>query len=260
MAIGGFYGGDRPNTYQPKDTLGRVAPKKPGTYPGAILQGAQDYDEIMQRYRNIASGQGGQNQLDAIMRQYNQPYQRGPELAGAFRNLSELSKTGGLSESDKYNLRERGTSPIRSIYANADRNMQRQRSLQGGYSPNFNAASTKMARELSEQIGQQMTNVNAGIAEMTQRGRLSAAPQYGQLAQRETEIMNQQNQQRNTALQDFYRMQNQNKLAATEGMRGLYGTTPANAQLYGNQAIQQAQLTPPRRTPTRGSVTWMGNR
>lgn len=232
----------------------RYPQQKKNPYTAAIESTGNDYNEIMNRYRKISDTTDPRySQLEQLYKnqlgQQPQKYTRGAEMSGAFKNLEELARTGGLTPEGIANIRARGVSPIRSVYANAQQNMSRQRALQGGYSPSYNVASTKMARELSEQLAGATTNVEANIAEQVQRGRLSAAPQYGQLAQRETELMNEYNKkaelQRTQALdslRSLYGMQDQRQLEATGGMRSLYGTTPATPALYGGQAIQRAEL------------------
>lgn len=249
----------------------KPAKPKPNIYETSIKQQAGDYDTIMGGYRNILN-RPTDPRIDKLIQQYqgnlNQPgytpgqlsYQRGPEMTGAFNNLSDLATTGGLSEGAQADLRARGISPIRSVYANAQRNIDRQKSLQGGYSPNYTAATAKMSRDLSEQIASQTQNVNAQIAEMVQRGRLSAAPVYAEAAQRETGMMGdidkynldekfraaQLNQSQRgdslAALERLYGMQSNRDLEALRGMTGLYGTTPALPEIYGRHGFQREQL------------------
>lgn len=240
---------------------------KQDTYPAAIQQGGQDYDDIMKRYREFLDRPN--QDLAKLRAQYEQQsgsytptmlnYNRGADLDKSIKQLEELSRTGGLSSSEQAELRARGISPIRSVYANAQQNLSRQKALQGGYSPNYTAASSKMAREGSEAIAGQVTNVNAGIAEMTRAGRLAIAPQLAALLERErgakTDIdrtnadagykaylanLERVNAGR-SGLASLYGNEQAQKLQALSGMNQTYGTTPANAQLYGNQALQQQQ-------------------
>src|SRR5262249_44917522 len=67
-----------------------------------------------------------------------------PEAIAGFRNFAQ---TGGFSPEDLSNIRARALSPVRATYANAEREVNRQRSLQGGYSPGFNVLQARMARE-----------------------------------------------------------------------------------------------------------------
>lgn len=159
-----------------------------GLYNTAVEQQAGDYSSIMQQYKNLANG---------------------PAMA----NLGELASTGGYSEGDKANLRERGLGPIRSIYSSANRDVDRQKAIQGGYSPNYGAVKAKMARDLSTSIGDQVTKVNAGIADSVANNRVGLAGTYANA-----------------------------QLQPVQGQQSLYGTTPALASTFGNQALQSAQL------------------
>ena len=106
-----------------------------------------------------------------------------------------FAKTGGFSPEDLANIRARSISPIRSIYSNAQAGLQRQKALTGGYMPNFGAASAKMSREMSSAGADAATNAEAMIAELLQRG----------------------------------------KLAGMQGGNQLYGTTPGQTSMYGQQ-------------------------
>jgi hypothetical protein len=239
-------------------------------YSKSIKSTGQDYDYLMQRYKNIVN-RGMDPNLSNLASQYknlgrqqytptNLAYKRSSELGKAFENLGELSKTGGYSEEDIANLRARGISPIRAVYANAQQNINRQRALQGGYSPNYTAATAKLARDLSESVAGQTSNVNAGIAEQVARGRLSAAPQYTSAALAETGMIGDINARNAaekarafelnkagqtgslSALERLYGGQQDRELGALGGIRSLYGTTPATPALYGQQALQKAGL------------------
>lgn len=100
----------------------------------------------------------------------NTPYTPNAEAQAGY---SEFAKTGGFSPTDLGNIRARALSPVRAVYANAQRNVNRQRSLQGGYSPGFGAMQTRMAREQGQETADAATNAEAGISEMVQKGRLA---------------------------------------------------------------------------------------
>lgn len=228
-------------------------------YNEAVKRQAGDYDNIMGKFNELY-GQYGPNGTMSAMSKYSpytptlEQYDKSPDSIAALANLKLLTETGGLSSEDQANLRARGISPIRAVYANAQRNVNRQRSLSGGYSPNFNAVTAKMAREQSDRVGEATTNVNAGIAEMVQKGKLSAAPSYATAAQAETELKNrimQANADRQndakrfnlTNLFDAHKTDIGNRGNLLQGMTSLYGTTPALANLYGNQAMDTAKFT-----------------
>jgi len=138
----------------------------------------------------------------ALARTTGEHYPRAAEQAfGDYGNiqgqLQNFATTGGYSPEDVANIRSRSVSPIRSIYSGARRGIDRQRSLQGGYSPNRTAALSKMAREQSYTTADASTNVEAALAQMI----------------------------------------NQGKRFGLSGMSSLYGTTPGLANMFGQQAL-----------------------
>jgi len=85
----------------------------------------------------------------------------------------DFAKTGGFSPLDISNMRARAVSPVRAVYANAMQNVERQKALQGGYSPGFGTLKARMAREQGQGISDAATNAEAGLAEQVQRGKLA---------------------------------------------------------------------------------------
>src|SRR5688500_2643452 len=95
-------------------------------YPAAIKTQGGDYDDIMSRYRSIAGATTTANtgQFDSIMSQYanlnsgnplqyeavnpeQQVYSQTGDVSSALASLKGLSKTGGYSDEDVSNIRER---------------------------------------------------------------------------------------------------------------------------------------------------------
>lgn len=97
------------------------------------------------------------------------PTYTNPAQAG----FAEFARTGGFSPTDLANIRARAVSPVRAVYANAMQNVNRQRALQGGYSPGYNVMQGRLARQQSSGISDAATNAEAGIAEMVQKGKLA---------------------------------------------------------------------------------------
>lgn len=91
----------------------------------------------------------------------------------SFAGFQDFAKSGGFSASDLANIRARAVSPVRAVYQNAQQNVNRQRALQGGYSPGFGVLQARMAREQGQGISDAATNAEAGIAEMVQKGKLA---------------------------------------------------------------------------------------
>jgi hypothetical protein len=267
-------------------------------YNSGVAQNAEDYGDIMGGYRNLRTQAANTNPLQrAYTPQPMTPqtvtdpgqvnaeryaYKPSADVTASLAGAKELSQTGGYSAAGIQDLRERGISPIRAVYAGANRDIDRGRALAGGYSPNYNAAKAKMAREMSDQISGAVTNVNAGIAQNVAGNRLSATGTYGNLAGEQSRLENDigmrgadsanqanlanianrmranefnagatnqanqfniNNQNEASRYNNQFIGQNQDtQLRALQGMQSMYGTTPAMSSLFGNQALQHAQL------------------
>lgn len=91
----------------------------------------------------------------------------------SFAGFKQFSQSGGFSPEDLANIRARSVSPVRAVYQNAQREVNRQRSLQGGYSPGFGVLQARMQRTQGQGISDAATNAEASIAEMVQQGKLA---------------------------------------------------------------------------------------
>lgn len=160
-----------------------------------------NYTDIMNQYRNIYSGggqpagggEGGGGEggggggysaftvdpervgIERVSSRALSPLERvkTTDPYNSYAGYQDFSNTGGFSQGDISNMRARGVSPIRAAYANAERGLQQSRALQGGYSPNAAAAQVKMAREQGQGMADAAQNVEAGIAQQRQAGRLA---------------------------------------------------------------------------------------
>lgn len=267
--------GDSKAAYLPFQEKPRTSPLK-SVYDAAATTQAENYDDIYRNYDDIlnSSKQQGNTKLNYVpinpvfnRNIQGQQYQRSNDLNTAITGLDEYSKTGGYSDTDIGNIRERSISPIRSIYSSAQENLKRQKSLQGGYMPNVGAITAKMARESAGQIGDITTKANANIAQMVAQGKLSALNSLSSATNRENDLINENNRfntnQQNEVermnadeqrrvddinrqmLMAFEQMNQKNtdtntntQLAATQGKQSLYGTTPALTSTFANQVLQ----------------------
>lgn len=179
----------------------------------------------------------------------------GPALAG----YTDFSKTGGFTPQGIEDIRARDIAPTRAIYENAQNDLIRQKELQGGYFPGYATAQARLARQMSNQIGDINTNANAGIAQMIQQGRLaglgglqgigmgSAAGLggigMGSLAGLGGIGMGSLSGLGNIGMFGTGGLSNMglqglsNQLGAMSGMNSLYGTTPAVAALTANNVL-----------------------
>lgn len=247
-----------PGYSNPSFMSGSTSPSQAAmnNFGSATNQAGQDYSDIMNKYRSLYDAAGNAGSTLGANLNYNvtiPTYQTSGDYRNAINNLSSLSQNGGYSAQDLSDLRARGVAPIRAAYQNAQNDITRQRTLQGGYSPNFTAASAKMAREMSSQMADQVTNVNAGIAQNVAANKIATATPYasitaGEQANRnqfDLESANMANQfglNRLNAQIQSYALPFQTKLSALSGMRDMYGTTPATANMLGTDALNIAQL------------------
>lgn len=235
-----------------------------------------NYTDLMNFYRDIYSGGGassgggggggGYDVFDATG-MYT-PFHAGySDPFNSYAGFQDFSKTGGYSAADIANMRARGVAPIRSAYANARSELSRQRSLGGGYSPNTPAVLAKMAREQGQSGADTITNVEAGLAQARNTGKLAGltgmsgiegqrlaadvdlskfnAGQDTTAQQRNIAAAQQATADRNAAAARAAAASSASAAAtmndrfrAAAGAQGLYGTTPAASALFGNQAIQ----------------------
>lgn len=198
-----------------------VKPRDPAT------ENINDYGNIMKGYSDVAKN----NNYSPIS------YASSGDVTNALGNLQNFSNTGGYSESDVKNIRERGISPIRAVYANANENLKRRLAISGGYSPGYAAAVAKMARDSSQQISDTTGNVNAQLAQNIAGNKLAGSQAYGSLSSSEAG--------RNFDASQFNETQKNNylnrDLSVNDAKRGLYGTTPALADMFSRNALQTNQ-------------------
>jgi len=151
-------------------------------------------------------------QLDAFRNYYQDAANRGiGERQNILSNFAPIqagyqnfANTGGFSPTDVSNIRARALAPTNAVYDAAQRGVERQRSLQGGYSPGFGTLMSRMAREKSQQLSDANLGVESNMAEMIRQGKLQGL---------------------------------QGLESVNRGMAGLYGTAPGEAGLFGNQVL-----------------------
>lgn len=245
--------------------------------PRAIEQQGIDYSNIMRGYQDVLNNPNpGQNDILAEYRRLlgdtrGLTYEESPEFREAFANARALSEHGGITDGEAADLRSRGISPIRAAYANMQRDMDRNKRLSGGSSVNFNAAASRMAREMAQMTSDATQAVNADIAGRRQQGRLTAAPLMSSMGQGASDRMLDYKKTRLggmgsilDSMNSIYNRGNDARMEALRGMASLYGTTPALVNTYGNQVAQntglyqnQEAMSVPRRTgPSGGAAVW----
>lgn len=199
-----------------------------GSYGDFLGSLGPRFDPMMAGYSNLAAG-GNDYGMD--------PQFRG-SITDAISGYGDFAKTGGFSPEDISAMRARAIAPTRAIYANANADIDRQRRVQGGYSPNYTAAKAKLARNLSQEIGDRNIDAEASLAQLRQQGRLAglggltSAGGTGQSLQNALNSLNAQQRLGGLAgMTDVGRAVMSGQLGGMQGMGQLYGTTPGREQL-----------------------------
>ena len=186
---GGGGGGGAPGFVPPSQTDPRYASVQ-GMYENFMKTGGWDPDRTKSMDENIAGfkklGMGGMSPEDMARLRGGGVYE-------------EFSKTGGLSDKDRANLRARGTSTIPAMYGQLNQAMQRGRTVQGGYGPGAAVMAGRLGRQQAGAMGDAALNTELGITDQVNRGR-----QWGTAGMTTSE----------TALQDIL---SRNKIAGLQG-------------------------------------------
>lgn len=248
----------------------------PAVYQSALSQSAEDYDSLMDQYKNLGNKAASAGADDKINFTPTTPTFGEAAPDTDFSQLEGIANTGGFNPGDVDTIRASAVAPIRSIYDSANRNLLRQKNIQGGYSPNFGAIQAKLARESSNLISGSMTDANAKIAEMVQRGKLAGATSLAPLNAGET-ARKQNVANMNTSIANTTAESNANRELATakhnvgvegndfnnilesiRGQQSVYGTTPAFASTIGGQVMNAANtvnnFAPIQRRRTSGGI------
>lgn len=200
------------------------------SYDAAVQTQMADYDNLMKQWGMLSP-------LDTILQDEN--YFQSPEELGLINQLQTDVNTGGYSDTDIGNIRARSISPIRAVYANAQRNLARATRLSGGYNPGAGAAQSRLAREQSGMISDASADTEGRIAEMRAAGRRDAQSRLMPLIGRETDAINRIREGNIAERRRIAGLNQQLPLLALQGKTSLYGTNPALVNLFGQQALQQ---------------------
>lgn len=207
-------------------------------YNQAAQQGMTDYNDIMNRYRDIAGSPANQNQPGLERVNYN----RSPEMNEAFASYRNFINNGGYSDQNIQDMRARGVSPIRANYQNMTNEMMRQKNLQGGYSPNMGAVMTRLGAQRGQMTADAVQDVNARLAEMVNKGQQFGTSGMAGLSTSDAELAQRAALANQQAGLDIARNQLYDpRMNAVHGMAQLFGTSPGMAGTFGNQVLQGQQ-------------------
>jgi hypothetical protein len=264
--------------------------------PASVAQAAKvnqsyDYNDIMKGYDSIlnngsrsTSSKSGYVPISPTITKYMPTaYSRSSDLDSAISGLNSFASSGGYSSQDVSDIRERGLSPLRSVYSLAKDDVRRKNVLAGGTASNYGAVTAKMARELGYQLSDKSTKINADIADMLAKNKFNALTALTPIVSHENDLKNQIDQNNAQGERDYETRNNSliqatnefnresendvvnNQLKALSGKTQLYGTTPQLSQTFANQVLQNQQLNntanmiKTQRTPGFAGVTLPGS-
>lgn len=185
-------------------------------------QSQNNYNQMYQGYNDLFNNLG--SQYGSLMNQTQGAFGQPRDV------YSQFAQTGGYSPQDIQDIRARAIAPTRAVYQNAQNNIDRQRALSGGYSPNYTAASAKLARDLSQSISDANVNANASIADSIRQGKLAGAGGLTNVDATQLGLLNSILGGQSNALNE-----------TMSGQRSLYGTIPGQTSMYGTQLGQSNQ-------------------
>lgn len=115
-----------------------------------------------------------------------------PEVINPIRSgYADMAMTGGYSPEDKTSFLRRATAPISAMYSRAKDELGRRLSLQGGYSPGFDASKSRILRQSSQAGADASLNANVALSDSVRSGKvaglggltnIAALEQQGKLA------------------------------------------------------------------------------
>ena len=157
-----------------------------GTRAGGVWTGAQDWGmgELKNIYDTLASGGGGGGgvpgyggELDASKNWWQQVADTGwrtpeqKEAGWGFGNFKDFAKTGGWTDPQMADFRSRSLSGVPEMYGGLRSEMQRGRTVQGGYGPGYNTGLSQLARDRSRAIGEASLGAETNLASSIRQGK-----------------------------------------------------------------------------------------
>lgn len=218
-----YQGGTAQNQTQNQQTdITRRSQALENRYNVAADRGEKDYGDQMAGYGNFM-----QSTLPSMMT---------PHLSrgdfGAYSGYQNFADTGGYSGNDISAIRARGVAPIRSAYAGAQRDIDRQKAIQGGYAPNYIASKAKLTRDIGQSMSDANVNVEASLADQIRQGKLAG---LGGMTGIDSILGDSQFKSAGVDLSKLGL-----NLDALKAMSSLYSATPGMASMYGNQMLNSS--------------------
>lgn len=173
-----------------------------GERAAGIWQPAQDWGmgELRGIYDQIGEGGGGgtpgyKGEFDASKNWWQQVADTGwrsPEQKDAgwgWGNFKNFAETGGWSPEEMADFRARSSSGIPGFYGGMRDELNRGRTVQGGYGPGYTEAGSQMARDRSRAMGEAQLGAETSLASSIREGKRWGSEQGVGAARGELEQM-----------------------------------------------------------------------
>lgn len=151
-------------------------------------------------------------------------------------------KTGLYTDEQKQNLRARATSVIPAMYDAVKTNMDTQKAAQGGYSPGYSYSTAKIARDSGRGVTEAAREAELGINDAVNKNKFAGAAGMSN-AENALQTLRTGNMYKSLTGAGTMEMGlndsiAKNKLGALGGMTNLYGTAPAEENMYLTKLLQ----------------------
>jgi len=84
-----------------------------------------------------------------------------------------FAQTGGVTGAEQAQTRSMAQKNVGAIYSAMQKNLARQKAIQGGYSPGYGASSAQLARQGSAAASDAVTGANLGLLQQVRQGQLA---------------------------------------------------------------------------------------
>ena len=157
------------------------------------------------------------------------------DLSKAAAGYGDIAQTGGYSNQDIANIRERAGQANQTIFDNANSQIARGRNLTGG-GANTNATVANLARGEAQGVSSTNLNTESNLATMIQQGKLAGLGGLASTAGTQGSLENQAagiNESAGAATAA-------NVDSANRGQASLYGTSPGLTSTFGSQLLDSS--------------------
>lgn len=117
---------------------------------------------------DISTAQTGTKQALGTSQQQGSQY-----LNQAGAGYGNFAATGGITPGQQQLTREQAQGDVSSIYGSLKQNLERQKAVQGGYSPGFGANEAQLGRQGSAAAANAVNSANLGLDQQIQQGKLA---------------------------------------------------------------------------------------